>query len=143
MRLRNNKVVRIFHGVNLKPGRATMMGTMGDTFVMAMPGNPLATMLNVRMLSIPILQKLQGSNSYNHPFVYAKNSIEFKANPRKSNMVLGSIIDGDFRVTRDYRYGSGMLTPLMESDAIALLPQGKGDIADGEILKVTLLFSMH
>jgi len=52
--LRNNLEV-FFHGVNVKPGRPTMMGKMGKSFVMAMPGNPLTTLLNIFILSIPSL----------------------------------------------------------------------------------------
>ena len=54
-------------------------------------------------------------------------------------MILGSLIDGRFVVTRDNRYGSGMLTPLMESNAVALLPQGRGEVELNETIEVVML----
>jgi len=137
-----NGLRSLFHGVNVKPGRPTMMGVMGSTFVMAMPGNPLTALVNLYILSLPILSKMQGASEYHHSFVYAKNTKKFKANPKKANMVLGSIVDGEFTVTRDNRYGSGMLTPILESNAIVLLDAGVTGADEAEILKVILLDSI-
>ena len=134
----DNGMQKIFHGVMLKPGRPTMMGKMGNTFVMAMPGNPMTTMLNTMMLSLPILCKIQGRQSYHHSFINAKNTTEFKANPTKANMVLGSITQGEFTPTRAYKYGSGMITPIIESNAIAILDIGKDGAKNGETLKVVM-----
>ena len=135
----SNGLKKLFHGVNVKPGRPTMMGQMGSTFVMAMPGNPLTTMLNIRLLSMPILRKLQGYKNTDDIHIYAKNSKAFRISPSKSNMILGSLIDGRFVVTRDNRYGSGMLTPLMESNAVALLAQGRGEVELNETIEVVML----
>ncbi len=135
----DNGLKKLFHGVNVKPGRPTMMGIMGSTFIMAMPGNPLTTMLNIRLLSMPILRKMQGYREVEDIRLYAKNSKPFRVSPSKSNMVLGSLIDGRFVVTRDNRYGSGMLTPLMESSVIALLPQGRGSVELDETIDVVML----
>ena len=134
-----NGLKKLFHGVNVKPGRPTMMGIMGSTFIMAMPGNPLTTMLNIRLLSIPILRKMQGYREVEDIRLYAKNSKPFRVSPSKSNMILGSLIDGRFVVTRDNRYGSGMLTPLMESNAVALLPRGRGGVDLDETINVVIL----
>jgi len=135
----SNGLKSLFHGVNVKPGRPTMMGVMGSTFVMAMPGNPLTALVNLYILSLPILSKMQGAVRYHHSFVYAQNSKQFRANPKKANMVLGSMANGEFTVTRDNRYGSGMLTPILESNSIVLLDAGVTGADEGEMLKVILL----
>ena len=44
--LKSNGFKEAFHGINIKPGRPTMMGTMEDTLVASMPGNPLAAYIN-------------------------------------------------------------------------------------------------
>ena len=51
-----------FHGINIKPGRPTMMGTMNDTLVASMPGNPLAAYINGFLFLIPALKNLQGNS---------------------------------------------------------------------------------
>ena len=143
--LRNN-LESFFHGVNVKPGRPTMMGVMGKSFVMAMPGNPLTTLLNVFILSIPPLLKLQGSRRYFHDFIEAKNKKEFRAKQGRSEIVLGVLKGGEFLVTRDNKVGSGMLKPLWESNAISVIGEDMGIIKKGEILKIipfTPIFSKY
>ena len=133
-----NGLEPLFHGVNVKPGRPTMMGTMGDTFVMAMPGNPLTASLNTMLLSLPILFKMQGSSRCRHDFLYARSAKAFKMRPGRSNIVLGSVLHGAFHVTRENRYGSGMLTPIVESNAVAVFDEKIGEVVEGAWIKVIL-----
>ena len=128
----------LFHGIDVKPGHPTMMGTLGNTFVMAMPGNPLAAMINIFLLSLPILSKMQGKTAYHHDFVYAKNTKNFKARAGRSNVVLGQMHHGEFTVTSNNKYGSGMMTPIVESNALVVLNETISSVEKGEMLKVIL-----
>jgi len=134
----NNGLEALFHGIDVKPGRPTMMGTMGNTFVMAMPGNPLTAMVNTFLLSIPILSKMQGNNVYHHTFIYAENTKTFKVRAGKANVVLGALIEGEFHVTRNNKYGSGMLTPIVESNALVVLNDSISLVEEGDVMKVIL-----
>ncbi len=134
-----NGLVEFFHGVNVKPGRPTMMGQMGKTFVMAMPGNPLTTMLNLLLLSIPVLLKLQGYKKYQLETVKAINVQEFKFKPNRANIVLGYYKNGEFKVTRDNKIGSGMLLPLYESNAVMITKEGQGMVKVGDEVEAVLL----
>jgi len=125
-----------FHGVNVKPGRPTMMGMMDNTFVMAMPGNPLTALINTYLLSLPIVYKSSGANKYYHDFVYAKNKSAFKVRSSRANVVLGNLINGEFHVTRNNKYGSGMLAPLVESNAVMITLDGTEFIDKDEIIKI-------
>jgi len=129
----------LFRGVNVKPGHPVTMGIMGETFVMALPGNPLAALLNLLVLSIPLLYRLQGASRCHHPFVLAENSEQFTARPGRTNLVLGDVRDGRFHVTRHNKVGSGMLTPLIESNAVAILGEARNGAHSGDILKVVLM----
>jgi molybdopterin molybdotransferase len=125
-----------FHGVKVKPGKPTMMGTMGDTYVMAMPGNPLTAMVNLSILSIPVLFKLQGSVECEYDFVYAKSKTTFDLAKGKSNIVLGELSGGEFEAFNDNRYGSGMITPLAYSNAFAIFLENKTTVKKDDIIKV-------
>ena len=134
-----NGLKEFFHGVNVKPGRPTMMGRMDKTFVMAMPGNPLTTMLNLLMLSIPVLLKLQGYKNYKLSTVRAVNIQEFKFRPNRTNIVLGYYKNGEFKVTRDNKIGSGMLLPLFESNAVIITKEGQSVVKAGDEVEAVLL----
>jgi len=134
-----NGLNEFFHGVNIKPGRPTMMGSMDKTFVMAMPGNPLTTMLNMMVLSIPILLKLQGVKEYHLKPIKATNKKSFKFRPNRTNIVLGKVENTEFKVTRDNKIGSGMLLPLFESNALMITKEGVSEVKEGEEIEVFLI----
>ena len=133
-----NGLKRLFHGVNVKPGRPTMMGVMDGTFVMAMPGNPLTTLLNILMLSIVVLRKLQGATHPYHTKIKTKISQDLKLKPSRTNLVLGRIEKGIFQVIRDNKIGSGMLTPLMESNAVAICSEDISELKEGDEVEVVV-----
>ncbi len=127
-----------FHGINVKPGRPTMMGSLGDTFVMAMPGNPMTALLNILLLCIPVLRKLQGTAVSAHPKIKTQIAQSLRLKPTRTNLVLGRMEGAIFHVTRDNKIGSGMLTPLMESDAVAIFNEGIGEVGEGDEVEVVI-----
>jgi molybdopterin molybdotransferase len=126
----------LFHGVNVKPGRPTMMGVMGKSFVMAMPGNPLTTLLNVHALSIPVLHAMEGAERVHHRWLHARMGQGLRFRGGRSEMILGRLENGFFRPTRGGRYGSGMLTPLAESDAVAWFGEAVREVPEGAWIRV-------
>ena len=125
-----------FHGVKVKPGRPTMMGDMDGTLVMAMPGNPLTALVNTYLLALPLIYKMSGSSEYYHDFIYAKNAKGFKVRPNRANVVLGDLKNAEFNVTRNNKYGSGMLMPIIESNSVVITLDEKGFVEEGELVKV-------
>lgn len=132
----NNGLEVLFHGVNVKPGRPTMMGNMDKTYVMAMPGNPLTALVNTYLFALPVINKISGNEAFYHDFIYAKNKEAFKVKSNRANIVLGNLEEGEFTVTRQNKYGSGMLTPLVESNSIMITLEEKSHVEADEIIKV-------
>jgi molybdopterin molybdotransferase len=125
-----------FHGVNVKPGRPTMMGKMDNTFVMAMPGNPLTALVNTKLLALPIVYKLSGGIEYYYDFIFAKNNEEFNVKSNRANVVLGNLKNGEFTVTKKNKYGSGMFSPIIDSNCVMVSLNNKDLITKDEIIKV-------
>ena len=125
-----------FHGVNIKPGRPIMMEKMQNTVVICLPGNPLTAMVNIYLFVIPMLKKLQSETSINHGFIKAVNKKEFKTKSGRVNVVLGKVQNGDFFVTRDNKYGSGMITVLYESNAILVTNEQTSTITLNQEVKL-------
>jgi len=107
-----------FHGINIKPGKPTMMGKMGETIVASMPGNPLAAYVNAFLFLIPVLKKLQGQKKFNFEPIIARNAESFKVKSGRVNLVLGTFENGEFHVFGANKYGSGMVKPLINSNAL-------------------------
>jgi molybdopterin molybdotransferase len=133
---KKNGLKEFFHGIMVKPGRPTMAGIMDRTFVFAMPGNPLSAYINTFALAIPTLRKLSGAEEYYFQTFEAKNKSDFKVNAKKDHTILGYYENGEWEVYNNYKYGSGMLTPLINSNSLMLLNKGKEIIKKGEVLKI-------
>lgn len=127
-----------FHGINIKPGKPTMIGKMGETIVASMPGNPLAAYVNAFLFLIPTLKKLQGQKKFNFEVIHARNSEPFKAKSGRVNLVLGTYGDGIFHVFDGNNYGSGMVKPLINSNALWISDETTTQVAAGEEIKLLL-----
>ena len=136
--LKTNGFKESFHGINIKPGKPTMMGVMDDVLVASMPGNPLAAYVNAFLVLIPALKSIQGHKTTEHKVVLAKNIEEFKVKSGRVNLVLGSLEDGEFRVFEQNRYGSGMITPMVKSSAILITSEKQSVVEKNSFIKVVV-----
>ncbi len=133
-----NGLIPLFHGVNIKPGRPTMVGKMRKTIVASMPGNPLAAYVNAFLFLVPLFKKLQGSSNFEHQIVVAKMAKELKVKPNRSNLVLGTFKNGIFETTMENRYGSGMIMPIVGSNALLVTDVETSQIYKNEEIKIIL-----
>lgn len=127
-----------FHGINIKPGKPTMMGKMGETIVASMPGNPLAAYVNAFLFLIPVLKKFQGQKKFNFSTIHARNAEAFKVKSGRVNLVLGSFKDGVFHVFGANKYGSGMVKPLVSSNALWISDEKTSNIEAEQELNILL-----
>ena len=141
--LLNNGFRELFHGVRVKPGHPVMSGFLDKTFVIALPGNPLAAILNLLLLFFPAIFKMQGAKEIFFNPITAKMSKDLKLKPNRVNIVLGEYKDGYFSAYKDNRYGSGMISPLVNSNAVALFNQNIEYINKDSTIKVVLLNSLN
>lgn len=125
-----------FHGINIKPGKPTMMGKMGDTIVASMPGNPLAAFVNALLFLVPVLNKLQGQKNFNFGYIGAINEETFKVKSGRVNIVLGELKNGKFKVYNENKYGSGMISPLVNSTALLISDESTMHINKGDNVKI-------
>lgn len=126
----------IFNGVNIKPGRPITMGKMNNTFVICLPGNPLTAMVNMHLFGIPILRKIQASNSFYHDIEKVKNTKLFMTKKGRVNIVLGEVLNGKFNVTLDNNYGSGMITAVTQSNCIYISNPDKKETEENEEISI-------
>lgn len=129
-------VETILHGVGIKPGKSILFGKMDNSLVFGLPGNPLSSILNLKLLIIPFLLKLAGARKYYLDFVIAKNKESFALPKGRTNMILGKLKDGEFHVTKEAKYNSGMITPLFESNSVAIFQKDIESVQESQELKV-------
>lgn len=128
----------VFEKVNIKPGKPTVFGFLGEAAVLMLPGNPLAAAVNFSLFGKAIVAKLFGQRDFWPQVVRVKNGEEFKVKNARSSQILGRIENGKFVAFKNGKYGSGMLTPLSQSLAFIIL-NSAGVIEKGAELNAVLL----
>lgn len=127
-----------FHGINIKPGKPTMVGCMEDTLVVSLPGNPLAAYVNAFLFLIPALRKKQGQKNHYFECYKAMNAQPLSLKSGRVNLVLGRYANGFFTACENNNYGSGMITPLLKSNAILVTSEQTESINAGSEVNILL-----
>jgi len=109
----------LFSKVNIKPGKPTTFGKMNNCFVVNLPGNPLASMVNFEMFVKPIILKLSGTSSFYHSLITTKMRDDYRFRAGKYSVILGEW-DGDTFSPLDNQK-SGMVSPLDKADGMIVM----------------------
>lgn len=110
-----------YHKINIKPGKAMMTATLGDTFICALPGNPLSGIVNLAIIGIPTIVRLQKARKFYPKPIIAKLKNPIKLKSGRLNMILGKYENGEFEAYKGGKYGSNTISTIAECDSIVII----------------------
>jgi len=103
-----------FSGIDIKPGKPTHFGKLGECFVINLPGNPLAAMVNFEMFIKPTIAKLTGTKRFYHGLITTKMRSDHKLKAGKNTVILGQWDGTTFEALQGQK--PGMVAPLDKAD---------------------------
>jgi len=126
-----------FWQIAVKPGRPLALGQIDDAIFIGLPGNPVAAMVCFLLFAYPVLATLAGGGwTEPHSFmVPADFSMKKKAGRReylRARIVIDN--DGNQRVRKIEREGSGILTSLTEADGLIDVAEDITSISPGNLV---------
>ncbi len=108
----------LIDGVACRPGHPQTLARLGTTFVVGLPGNPLAAFVAFLTLALPVLTGLRGA-----PLATLPSGPPLPSHPHDTRLVPVQVRDG--MVTEVAHAGSAMLRGLAVADALAVVdPSG-------------------
>jgi molybdopterin molybdotransferase len=112
-----------FWGIALKPGRPTWFGTLGQTLVFGLPGNPVSAMVTFVLLVRPALRALQGASARDRDLSAVLDHDYEKAAGRAHAVRcrLHAREDG-WHAEPTGAQGSHVLTSMLGADVLAIIP---------------------
>jgi len=131
----------IVHGVNIKPGKPTILGVVDGTPVIGLPGHPVSGMVIFDVFVRDVLRAQTGRTPPRDlgRIVQARMARRVPAAGRREDHV---------RVTLEEREGtlwaipqlgkSGIITTMTRADGLVVVPPGQGGVAEGEEVAVEL-----
>lgn len=125
----------VLEGVQIKPGKPIMVAKLDSKFIVALPGNPLAGAVLLRLLIVPFLYQLSGARAYYPQFLLFKSAQNLVCK-RRTEVLLGFMQEDSVHFVKKGKYGSGEVAPMTLGNALVVLDTSRDSIMEGEPLKV-------
>ena len=131
----NNLGIKIiFKSIAIQPGRPTVFGKSGDTFIFGLPGNPVSSFVLFELLVKPFIFKIMGHDE-NPKLIPLPMGVNYsRINPARKSMIPVKIINGEVHPL--VYHGSAHINAYTEADGIISMEIGKTMIQKGEQVNV-------
>jgi len=107
-----------FDKIDIKPGKPTAFGKIGNTAIINLPGNPLASMVNYEIFIRAVIHKMSGANTYFHATIETEMREDFTLRKGKYTVRLGSFDGKTFMPLKQQL--PGMVSPMQKADGMII-----------------------
>ncbi len=122
----------LFDKINIKPGKPTTFGRIGTTYVLNLPGNPLAAAMNFELFAQSIILALSGVGKKHLGGIAAVMAHDFKLKPGRRTLVPGFFDGRTF--TACPKFAPGMISPLAQSNGFIMIDESLDAINEGRAI---------
>jgi molybdopterin molybdotransferase len=124
----------LFDKIAMKPGKPTVFGRRGRTYVFGLPGNPVSTMVAFHMFVRPLIRFLLKANETAPEIYRATLDAAAKCDPQRASLspALARFVDGAYHITAVTWKGSSDLVGLSRANAMLMIPQREGTLQPGD-----------
>lgn len=130
--LKEKNALFYYEKVNLKPGKPVTLARFNQSIIIGLPGNPLSCLLVLRVLILPLLERLSLNKDFKLKPFKAQINAPLKLKGERAHLILGNYSNHQFIPYNNNRYESGAIQALAQVDSIALIDEGMG-LVQGEI----------
>ena len=123
-----------FDKVDIKPGKPTAFGKIGETAIINLPGNPLASMVNYEIFIRAVIHKMSGANAYYHATIETEMREDFTLRKGKYTVRLGSFDGKTFMPLKQQL--PGMVSPMQKADGMIITTPDVGLLQKGMKVKM-------
>jgi molybdopterin molybdotransferase len=130
-----------FWQVNMKPGKPLAFGLLpGDVPLVGLPGNPVSAMVSFEQFARPAILKMLGHTDLAKPTVRAIVDEPLTNSGRRGfvRVVVSRREDG-YHARTTGEQGSGVLTSMAKANGLAIVSEGRYEVAAGTELTVQML----
>jgi len=123
-----------FESVDIKPGKPTTFGRIGDTVILNLPGNPLAAALCFELFGQSTILALSGRADKYLSTLTTKISEPFKMKKGRRSLIPGWFDGASF--TPSEKFGPGMVLPLSRANAFMMVDESVEGFEAGAAVKI-------
>jgi molybdopterin molybdotransferase len=114
----------LVHGVNVRPGKPTILAVCQGKAVIGLPGNPVSALVIASLFVVPVIEQALGlSRNRLKPTTRAKLSINLPSQAGREDWVPVKIIDRDGETLAEPIFGkSNLIFTLARADGLLRIP---------------------
>lgn len=125
-----------FASVAVQPGKPQGFGFIDGTPLIALPGNPVSSLVSFELFVRPALRKMGGFANVDRPRLKARTATSIKSSPDRIRYVPARLDMAQALVTPASRHASHMLGAVAGSNCLIEVPCGDGGIALDAVVEV-------
>jgi molybdopterin molybdotransferase len=126
-----------FWKVKIKPGKPFLLGRLGRTTILGLPGNPVSAQLTFVLFGLPLLRALQGDRAPAPERGRATLAAPLTQKPGRLGLYRARL-EGD-QVFPHENQASGSTASLAQADVVVLVPEDSAGYAAGSSVEIIRL----
>lgn len=127
------------HGISIKPGKPTIIGSAEGKPVIGLPGHPASALVIFQTIGLKIINRLRGVTETSVASVFAKSGKKIASAVGRSDYIRVRLTKNDNFFTAEPIHGkSGLISTLVECNGLLYIPDNKEGIEKDEIAEVIL-----
>ena len=137
--LLNLNIQNIFYKIDIKPGKPTKLSQIDETFIMNLPGNPLASIINFEIFTKPLIFILQGRKKIYNQMIETIIYEDLDIKNKKYSVVVGNWNGKYFKTIK--KQSPNMISTLIEMNSILILNPKINSLKKNSLIKIFLIRS--
>jgi molybdopterin molybdotransferase len=131
----------LVHGVNVKPGKPTILAVCAGKAVIGLPGNPVSALVIARLFVIPVIEKLLGlANGRIRPSIPARLTVNLASQAGREDFIPVRLISTSAGLDADpIFYKSNLIFTLARANGLVHIPADANGLPAGSLVQVELL----
>lgn len=131
----------LVHGVDVRPGKPTILAVCGGKAVVGLPGNPVSALVVARLFVSPLLRRLLGQASRSlEASISACLALNLSSQAGREDWVAVRLVDTAAGPTAEPVFGkSNLIFTLARADGLVRIPPAATGLEAGQIVQVILI----
>lgn len=132
----------LVHGVQLKPGKPTILAVAEGVPVVGLPGHPVSSQVVYGLFVAPLLRQMQGlpPEPRFRPTVRARLTKNVASTAGRTDVVRVRLFRQDGEVWAEPVHGkSGLISTLVRADGLLVIPSAREGLLAGDLVEVEVL----
>ena len=131
----------LVHGVNVRPGKPTILAVCGEKAVIGLPGNPVSALVIAGLFVVPLIRRLLGVQSGMRQFTLtASLTVNLPSQAGRVDYFPVRLLTTHEGLLADpIFYKSNLIFTLVKADGLARIPADSTGMAAGDPVEVQLI----